>query len=219
MFNSLQEAIELGDGKRKNDGGVPVFELKAVEKVNRDSKEVEYEDVVWVTIFNKGDPKNIIERPMREDDKKRWPDHWKAYCENKEPPIDGVPLEDFPQITPAERLRCKQLKIRSVEELCELPDQQLDQLGGRGRALQKAAKEYVEYRKGAKVSDLQEEIDELKATIKKLQKDLDSGNSTGSNSKRGAGDKPAKAKRGNGRRSGSGGTGAAASEDSGAEAS
>ena len=218
MFNSLEEAIQLGDRKNQNDGGVPVFELKAMPVTDRNSKEDKYEDVVWVTIFNKGDPKNIIERPMREEDKKRWPQHWEAYKNNEEPPIDGIPLEDFPQITPAERMRCKQLHIRSVEDLTKIPDTQLDQLGGRGRQLVKAAREYIAYREGVKVSDLQDEIEDLKETIKALQKDMDSGNSTGSNTKRSAGNKPTKASSGNGRRTGSRGKGASASKDSGAEA-
>jgi hypothetical protein len=219
MFNSLDEAIQLGDTKKKNDGGVPVFELRAVPVENKRSKEVQYEDVIWVTIFNKGDPKNIIERPMRDADKERWPQHWEAYKKNEEPPINGIPLEDFPQITPAERMRCKQLHIRAVEELVDLPEAQLETLGGRGRQLQKAAREYIAYREGVKVSDLQDEIEDLKETIKALQKEMDSGNSTGSNTKRRAGNKSTKASSGNGRRKRSSRKSVPASEDSGEEAS
>jgi hypothetical protein len=221
VFNSLQDAIDLGNKKNQDDGGVPVFELKAMPKVNRRSKEVEYEDVVWVTIFNKGDPKNIIERPMREADKERWPQYWEAYKKNEEPPIDGVPLEDFPQITPAERMRCKQLHIRTVEDLVGLPDSQLESLGGRGRALQKAAREYIAYREGIQITDLQDENKELQDQLKALEKrleELESGNSTGSNTKRRTGNKSTKAKRGNGRRAGPGRKSASDSEDGGEEA-
>ena len=220
MFGSLEEAVKLGE-KKQDDGGVPVFELRAMPIENKRSKEVKYEDVIWVTIFNKGDPKNIIERPMREHDKERWPQHWEAYKKNEEPPINGVPLEDFPQITPAERMRCKQLHIRTVEDLIDLPDAQLESLGGRGRALQKAAREYIAYREGIQISDLQEEMAEKDALIKNLEARLSelerkpSGNSTGSNSKRSSGNKSTKTKRGNGRRSGPGGKSASDSEDSG----
>jgi hypothetical protein len=220
MFGSLEEAIKLGE-KKQDDGGVPVFEKRAMPIENKRSKEVKYEDVIWVTIFNKGDPKNIIERPMREADKDRWPQHWEAYKKNEEPPIDGIPLEDFPQITPAERMRCKQLHIRTVEDLVALPDAQLESLGGRGRALQKGAREYVAYREGIQISDLQEEMEEKDALIKDLEARLSelerkpSGNSTGSNTKRSSGNKPAKAKRSNKQRSGPGGKSVSASEDGG----
>jgi hypothetical protein len=221
MFASLDEAIQLGNNKNKDDGGVPVFELRAMPIENKRSKEVKYEDVVWVTIFNKGDPKNIIERPMREADKERWPKHWEAYQKNEEPPINGIPLEDFPQITPAERMRCKQLHIRTVEDLVDLPDSQLESLGGRGRALQKGAREYIAYREGIQITDLEDENKELKEQMKALEKrleELESGNSTSSNTKRRTGNKPAKAKRSNSRRAGPGGKSVSDSEHSGEEA-
>lgn len=215
MFSSLQEAIDLGNSqKRKQDGGVPVFELRATPKAGSTSEEVEYEDVVWVTIFNKGDPKNIIERPLREEDKKRWPEHWKAYQANEEPPIDGIPLEDFPKITPAERERCKQLHIRTVQDLSVVPEDQLKRLGGRGYALQKAAKDYIAKYNDVDVSALMDQIAELQKELKELK----NGNSTGSNTKRSAGNKSTKAKRGNGRRTGSRGKGVSDSEDGGEEA-
>jgi hypothetical protein len=218
MFDSLQDAIDLGNKKKQDDGGVPVFELRATPKANRRSKDVEYEDVIWVTIFNKGDPKNIQERPLREADKKRWPQHWEAYCKNEEPPINGVPLEDFPQITPAERMRCKQLHIRTVEDLVALPDAQLEALGGRCRQLQKAAREYIAYREGRQITDLEDENKELQEQLKALEKrleELESGNSTSSNTKRRTGNKSTKAKRSNGRRAGPSGKSVPDSEDGG----
>ena len=216
MFASLDEAIALGEsGKRKQDGGVPVFELRATPKAGSTSEEVEYEDVVWVTIFNKGDPKNVIERPLREEDKKRWPEYWKAYLENAEPPIDGIPLEDFPKITPAERERCKQLHIRTVQDLCDIPEDQLKRLGGRGYALQKAAKDYIAKYNDVDVSALMDQIAELQKELKELK----SGNSTTDNTECGSGDKSAKAERSNGRRSGPGRKSASDSEDGGEEAS
>lgn len=225
MFRTLEEAISFGESqKKRDDGGVPIFELKAVPVNDKKSKEVKYKDQVWVKIFNKGDPKSVIERPMREADKARWPNYWEAYKKNEEAPIDGIPLEDFPQITPAERMRCKQLHIRTVEDLCNIPDMQMEQLGGRGRALVKAAREYVAYREGVQVSDLQEEMAEKDRLIKDLEARLSelerkpSGNSTGSNSKRSSGNKSTKTKRGNGRRSGPGGKSVSDSEDSGEEA-
>lgn len=213
MFGDLQEAIKLGEEgkKRDNDGGVPVFELRAVPKAGVNQTEVEYEDVVWVKIFNKGDSKNIQERPVRDSDKERWPEHWKAFKENSEAPLNGIPLDDFPQITPAERMRLKSMHVRTVEELVDLPDNQLERLGGRGRSIHKAAREYLAYREGKKVTDLEDEIEELKKQIKELS----SGNSTGSNSKRSTGNKSSKAKRSNGRRTGSGGKGVSDSKDGG----
>ena len=218
MFGAVEDAIKLGEEtKRKdNDGGVPIFELRSEPVYDRKKEIQDYKDVVWVMIVNKGGPKTTIERPMREEDKKRWPDHWKAWKEQAEPPINGIPIEDYPGITPAEIKRLRGLHLRTVEDLAGFPDGQIESLGGRGHTLQKGAREYLAYREGVKVSDLQDEIKDLKDQLKALTKELNSGNSTGNNSGRSSGNKSAKTKRGNKRRAGSGGKSVSASEDSGA---
>ena len=185
MFNSLQEAVEFADSSKnkENDGGVPVFYKKAV--AFRDGTEVDWKDEIWVKIFNKGDSKNIMERAMRNEDKERWPKHWQAYLNNEEPDIDGTPLAEFPNITPAEREKCKHLKLLSVEDLANYPDGQIQDLGSRGHALQKAAREFLDYKEGTTVKNLE-------ARIAELEKMLNESNSTSDDSKRGAGNKPAK---------------------------
>ena len=186
MFNSLEEAMNIADEQknRKNDGGVPVFFKKAVSYKDKNG-DVDWRDEIWVKIFNKGDPKNIMERNKRDEDEKRWPDHWRAYLDNEEPDIDGIPLTDFPNITPAERERCKALHIRSVEDLADYPDGQLQNLGGRGHTLKNKAKEFIEYKEGTLVQNLQDRIAEL-------EKQLNESNSTGNGSKRRSGNKSTK---------------------------
>lgn len=196
MFNSLQEAIDLANEKKGNDGGVPVFFKKAVSFKDAEGN-VDWRDEIWVKIFNKGDPKNIMERNKRDEDEKRWPDHWRAFLADEEPDIDGIPLADFPHITPAERQRCKGLHIRSVEDLANYPDGQIKDLGGRGHLLQKKAKEFIEYKEGTLVKDLQDRIAELEKLVE--------SNSTSNDSKRSAGNKPAKPRKPSKRKSKPGG--------------
>jgi len=196
MFNSLEEAIALGNegGKRENDGGVPVFYKTAV--AYRNGKEVEWQDEIWVKIFNKGDPKNIMERKMRDEDKDRWPKHWEAYLKNEEPDIDGIPLTQLPKITPAELERCKRLHLLSVEDLANYPDGQIQDLGPRGHAMQKSAREFIDFKEGTTVKALEARIAELEKLIE--------SNSTSDDSERGAGNKSAKTKQHNKGRSGFG---------------
>lgn len=185
MFNSLEDAVKFADEQknRANDGGVPVFFKKAVAFKDKHGN-VDYRDEIWVKIFNKGDPKNIMERNKRPEDEKRWPEHWRAYLEDEEPDIDGIPLSDFPNITPAERMKCKALHIRSVEDLVNYPDAQINDLGGRGHLLKKKAKEFIEYKEGTLVKSLEERIKELEKLVE--------SNSTGDNSKRRTRNKSAK---------------------------
>ena len=199
MFENLQDAIDFADQEksRKNDGGVPLFFEKAVAKKGKDGT-VDYVDETWVKILNRGDPKNIMERNKRPEDEKRWPEHWKAYLEQREPPVDGIPLEHFPMLTPAERMKCKHLHLRSVEDVLNYPDAQIEDLGGRGHLIKKKAAEFIEFTEG-------NEVKELKARIAELEKLIHESNSTGDDSKRGSGNKSTKTKRSDKGRAGSSG--------------
>jgi hypothetical protein len=182
MFDSLEEAIRLGDSKHQNDGGVPIFFTKAVAYKDADGN-VDYRDELWVKIHNKGDRLNIMERAKRPEDEKRWPAQWAAYQNNTEAAIDGIPLDDFPAITPAERMKCKALHLRSVEDLANYPDGQIKDLGQRGHLLQKKAREFIEFRKGTEVKD-------LKARIAELEKLINESNSSSDNRRSSSGDEP-----------------------------
>jgi hypothetical protein len=159
MFDSLDEAIKFS--KNDEDGGLPFFRWEAVEVKGSDP--VEYENVAWVTIINKGDTKTVIETPKLPAHEKRWPAQWKAFIEGTEAPLEGVPLKEFPALTPADIATCHRYHIRTVEDLSKYPDGQIKNLGGRGVSLKNQAVKFLEYRQGP-------DIDELKAQIERLEK-------------------------------------------------
>ena len=171
MFESIDDAINFANNKT-NDGGIPMFRYEAVEVVHSDP--VEYEDVVMVTIINKGDPKSIIERPKRKEDEKRWPTHWKAFVEGTEAPLEGIPLKEFPALTPAEIATCQRYHVRTVEDLADYPDVQLKNLGGRGVSMKQKAIKFLSYRNG----DTKELLDRIAELEKRL------GDNTGDVSER-----------------------------------
>ena len=168
MFDNIEDAINFS--KDKNDGGIPLFRYDAVEVVHSDP--VAYEDVVMVTIINKGDPKAIIERPKRDEDEKRWPSHWKAFLEGTEAPLEGIPLKEFPMLTPADIATCQRYHVRTVEDLAEYPDVQLKNLGGRGTSMKKAAGKFLQYRSGPDIDALNERIAELESKIGNTKDDV-----------------------------------------------
>lgn len=181
MFDSLQDAINFS--KDKNDGGIPLFHHEAKEVPHSDP--VAYEDMVMVTIINKGDPKAVIEREKRPEDEKRWPDHWKAFLEGTEAPLGGIPLKEFPMLTPADIATCQRYHVRTVEDLADYPDVQLKNLGGKGTSMKKEAGKFLEYRKGP-------DIDALKSRIAELEKAV--GNPKDNVPKRATGNRVSKSK-------------------------
>lgn len=179
MFESVQEAIDFA--KNKDDGGIPLFEWRAREIKGSDP--VEYEDYVHVQIINKGDPKAIVDSVMRESYKKRWPEHWKAFTEGTEAPLEGIPLKEFPMLTPADISTCHRYHIRTVEDLANYPDVQLKNIGSRGTSLKQKAVKFLEYRKGPDIDALLKRISELEKKV---------GNDKGNMPKRAAGDRVSK---------------------------
>lgn len=180
MFDSIEDAINFGKQKQ-SDGGLPFFRWESVLNKKTD----EYEDVAYVLIVNKGDSKSIMDDPVNDTHKKRWPDHWKAFCDGSDAPLEGIPLKEFPAMTPADIANCQRYHIRTVEDLVDYPDGQLKNLGGRGVSLKQAATKFMEYRKGP-------DIDELKKRIEELEKLV--VNNTGNVPKRAAGDGVSKPK-------------------------
>jgi hypothetical protein len=168
MFDNIQDAIDFA--KDKNDGGIPLFRYEAVEVPNSDP--VAYEDTVMVSIVNKGDPKSIIERPKRPEDEKRWPEHWKAFVEGTEAPLEGIPLKEFPMLTPADIATCQRYHVRTVEDLADYPDVQLKNLGSRGTSMKKEAAKFLEYRKGPDIDALKQRIEELEKQVGDTKDDL-----------------------------------------------
>ncbi len=180
MFDSIEDAISFGK-QAKNDGGLPFFRWESVLNKKTD----EFEDVAYVMIVNKGDSKSIIEREKRPEDEKRWPDYWKAFVDGSEAPLEGIPLKEFPAMTPADIANCQRYHIRTVEDLVNYPDGQLKNIGARGTSLKQAAVKFIEYRQGP-------DVDELKKRIEDLEKLV--GDNTGNVPKRAAGNGLSKSK-------------------------
>ena len=124
-----------------------------------------YEDIAMVTIVLKGDPKSVIEREKRPEDEKRWPNYWEAFQKGTEVPLEGIPLKEFPALTPADIATCHRYHIRTVEDLADYPDVQLKNLGSRGTSLKQKAVKFIEYRQGPDIAELKAQIERLEKLV------------------------------------------------------
>lgn len=88
-------------------------------------------DVDYVEIMKPGDPTTIINTPVRDDHKKRWPLHW-AHYQNRhgdDPKQVGTPLSQWPRITPAQVEELRALKFFTVENVAGASDASLQRIG------------------------------------------------------------------------------------------
>lgn len=132
-----------------------------------------FKDAEYIKIYNSKD--NIIDRPVRDMDKQRWPGQYAAWKNTGEssPGAVGTRLEFWPQVTRAQAEEMKHFKVFTVEQLAELPDSQGQNIMNFQR-LKALAKAYVVAAKeAAPIAALQAKLDEQVATNASLQDQID----------------------------------------------
>jgi hypothetical protein len=139
-----------------------------------------YDDVEFIKIFNSKD--NIIDRPVRDTDRQRWPRQYQAWKNTgaNVPGGSGTMLEAWPQISRAVAEEMKYFKIFTVEQLAEFPDSTGQAIMGFQR-LKALAKGYLAAAASeAPMSKMQAELEErdgkiafLNDQLAKMQKKLE----------------------------------------------
>ncbi len=95
-----------------------------------------HDDCAWIRITVPGDKNSYVERPATDVDDRRFPKSYAALMSATKPSdVEGMPIEDWPQVTRglAETLRA--LNIPTVEALAAVNDANITNLGQPGRDL------------------------------------------------------------------------------------
>src|SRR5262245_60295400 len=164
----------------KGDEKLPVqFYMGAVkndEATEREGRPI-FVDTECIRIFNSKD--NIIDRPVRDSDKQRWPGAYTAWKGggDGEPGATGTRLEHWPVMTRAQVEEFRYFKVYTVEQLAELPDSIVQKMMGAAK-LKQLAKLAVEAAKGeapfrrmqAEIEKRDGQIAELTSEVKRLTK-------------------------------------------------
>lgn len=90
-----------------------------------------FADVDYVRIFVPGDATSIMDAPVREDHKARFPVQW-AHYQNKhggDAKEIGTPLAQWPRITPAQAEELRALKFYTVESVANASDANIQRIG------------------------------------------------------------------------------------------
>ncbi|TAH36537.1 MAG: hypothetical protein EYC62_02520 [Alphaproteobacteria bacterium] len=150
---------------------VPMFYRRAVQDKLASEQQGRpiFREEDYIQIHIPGDKNTIIDRKVRDDDRARWADQWKAYTENAAQPVEGTPLEQWPALSVSQIAELRAMHVPTVEVLAELSDQGLQRIGMGARELQAKAKAFLEASKdngaveriAAENLRLQEQIAEL----------------------------------------------------------
>jgi hypothetical protein len=136
------------------------------------SDQKEYKDVPFVRIIVPGDKTNIVEQPVREDHKERFPRQWLYFQMKDAPgPIAGVPLEQWNASVPEDLTRnqlqeLQILKFQTVEQVATASDAQIQRVGMGAAGLRERARSYLISKNK---SEGQSELEDTRKQLAELQ--------------------------------------------------
>lgn len=157
------------------DNAFPRFYPKSKKLEFRSQQEGQpvFETRHYVEIITPGDTRSIPNREVTDADKARWPREWAAYVENRELTPEGTPLEQWPLIDVGQIDHLKVFRIRSVEQLSQVSDNQLLNLGMGARSLRDKAIAWLAQARGSSgIAQIVAERDRLKSKVDALESQM-----------------------------------------------
>lgn len=142
-----------------------------VQPLKDDFKSVEqgrpiFADTEMVEIRVRGDRNNVIHRPAREDDRKRFREAYNAFKENRATIGEGTPLSEWPIMTGSMVEELKYFGFHTVEQLAKADDAACGRMAGLQTYKQKA-NIFLEFSKSTAP------LEQLSARTKELESQLE----------------------------------------------
>lgn len=156
----------------------PVFKLVQIENKakSREAGRPIFEDREYVEIIIPGSKNERPVRPVREQDKERWPDEYRRFKEGQEEAQDGTPLEQWPRMTRSRVYELKAVGVFSVEDLAALTDANLSNIGPDGRELREAAQAFMQADDGEEMRQRVAQAEQAQQQLEKLVAELRADN-------------------------------------------
>lgn len=129
----------------------------------------------FIRIVVPGDQLNVVDRPMRENDKQRFPRQWLFHqMQNNEIPLAGTPLSDWhkdrpDEITEVQMNELHILRFQVVEQVAMASDAQLQRIGMGGVGLRSHAQAYLQFKRGDQAST---ELEQTKREMAELKEQM-----------------------------------------------
>lgn len=141
-----------------------------LEPIQNEAKTLEegrpiFEDQEMVELRVRGDRNNIVIRPVRPDDKKRFRNAYMAFKDEDQKLRSGTPLSQWPLMSRSFVEELKFLGFYTVEDVAEASELSLSKVNGL-RNFQEKAKSFLEYASGGSpVTKLEARLDELQSSL------------------------------------------------------
>ena len=122
------------------------FYKKSVKNAARSNAEGRpiHEGIDFVKIQHPGETLNIVDRPVKDDDKNRWPRQWHSYQQGVRQIPDGVPINLLFPAKPEIETMLRGYNIHTVEQLAGLSGEAISTVGMGAQDWVNAAQRYME---------------------------------------------------------------------------
>lgn len=130
-------------------------------------------EVDYITIMVPGDKSSEVCRPATPIDKERFRAAWERYVAGQGEVLVGIPLKEWPGATRAQVEELAYFKVYTVEQLAEVSDSNLRNMGPL-LALRQRARDYLErVRSDAPMAKLRQQLESRDEELAKLRSQVD----------------------------------------------
>lgn len=130
-------------------------------------------DKEYIKIIPVGDKNTVICEPVTEEYKMRWPQQYAAFKNQQHQPQEGTPLDQWPPLTKSQMMTLKSVNVHTVEQLANVSDGNLTNLGMGARDLREKAIVYLKNAEGsAGTLALQHQLNQAMKQIDALKNQL-----------------------------------------------
>lgn len=132
-----------------------------------------HENITHVKIQPAGERLNIVDRPVQENDKRRWPEQWRQYLAGKTQIPEGTPIELLFPNHPAIADTLKGCNVFTIEQLANLSGNGIDNIGMGAQDWVNKANAYLSSaEKGKDFNKLSNDLEGARAEIRVLKNQL-----------------------------------------------
>jgi hypothetical protein len=117
-----------------------------------------YEPVTYIRINIRGSNLREVHRPIREEDKRRFPYAWQEYQKGEKAASRGTPLSKLAGLDASLIRHYHALSVYTIEDLALVSDLNLQNLGTGAREFRRAAQEFIESRRPTEDPALRETV-------------------------------------------------------------
>jgi hypothetical protein len=132
-----------------------------------------YDDVPYIQVWIAGQ-KDVVHHPVNDQDKRNYPREWAAFIANQDQSTaSGTPLGMLPGISKGLVEEAAYFKVRTIEDLANMPETNVSALGMGWPAVRQAARDYIEAAKGAApIAAVRAENELLRNQLEALQRQV-----------------------------------------------